>query len=597
MHVCVFRNHRVNHENTDTQKSFTTYASLYYLCFIYMTKEKLVQQIELIRQRLETNKKKLARRANDPQQQILAEMYKVLAKYVKVDEQELERLNQQVIALGGLDKKKEQVIPIRQPNPKKIKPASQTLGLNEQDELIINKLDHLVKYVYSLNSIRVWNKDSRKRCVLAYQKQAHSTRALLTPTNMHLHAFAYKQLNLAQKSFQDWYRKAGGKLTEASPELDFQGNFSLQLKAIQTKLAILESRTPFSRLELAKERQKVQSAIDETGKWLEAKLSSTNRRKLPDEKRQVLHQKIRALQIKLNQWSQSQGQRLARVQSNPPVPSRPQPVQTSAPIAIHTNDPNSALDYVTVQIPWKDISFKDGYVQIRSLLSVSHVYHYLNYSLSLTNSRRSFQAFAPILDGMGVTPLEVWVSVRDGTVAKVLNADSLTDLIGFLEAKETFGWLEWDVYQGSPQYVDNRQVLNQHPSLDRHICLRYLLSLQSSGHRTIFVREYSSASENGRSSTASDAFLFTIRQEATLYIIWENEEKSLATYIFKTTPQQYYMALQRIYDYVASPTIQAKRMRLREGDLQPMQGLVRTCQFLIHDDLNVWRNKLFQLLR
>ena len=123
-----------------------------------------------------------------------------------------------------------------------------------------------------------------------------------------------------------------------------------------------------------------------------------------------------------------------------------------------------------------------------------------------------------------------------------------------------------------------------------YLCIECL----SHNYRIVPVKEIR-RNDSNNSILYEDSFLFTIKGRLYLYIIWENQHESRATFIFRCKTENYDEAIQRIFDYIRSDEITSKREKLHTSKMAYFNNkTVKYIASVAHpvDDFETWKRRL-----
>lgn len=125
---------------------------------------------------------------------------------------------------------------------------------------------------------------------------------------------------------------------------------------------------------------------------------------------------------------------------------------------------------------------------------------------------------------------------------------------------------------------------------DKSLYLEYLANKHSLDYLIIPAEE---KMRIGSSNIIEDSFIFTINAAESIYIIWENINKERATFMFKTSKEEYNDDLQIIFDYIVGALSSKRKMlyaRLSKD------YILNSCIVIYHTDYRIWENKMETLL-
>lgn len=259
---------------------------------------------------------------------------------------------------------------------------------------------------------------------------------------------------------------------------------------------------------------------------------------------------------------------------------------------IHKEDAKTERKQSTYNVRWSDVEFCNGHLNVR--------YDGMKIQVHCGRSIEQFNRLKMSLEIFKNTFLSVKYDFP--TDSFKLNSYAVIDQIfDRLEIEHCLSNVDID----DSQYLvrmflsrwSNQRLLNAYNIINRTLYLGHLCELYSKSLRIVPVKEKRQNESNG-GMVEEDAFLFPVHNYQWLYILWESVEEKRATYIFRCQSTDYSIALQKIFDYIASPHITNKRDRLRQGDVGYFKGpTVEYYKSLNHDDLNDWKRRLDEICR
>lgn len=131
----------------------------------------------------------------------------------------------------------------------------------------------------------------------------------------------------------------------------------------------------------------------------------------------------------------------------------------------------------------------------------------------------------------------------------------------------------------------------------KNVYLHYLAQNYSTNFKVVPVIERRE-NESGSTSLPEISFIFSFKRDNEVFLVWENENISRATYIFKTSEIFHHLALQKLYDYIVSLHITNKRERLRTSRFQYFNNdHIIFLKSVNHNDYLDWTYKLRNHIR
>ena len=251
---------------------------------------------------------------------------------------------------------------------------------------------------------------------------------------------------------------------------------------------------------------------------------------------------------------------------------------------------NQADSFVDLFVPWQDLFFEDGSIKIRldKRRFVRHPFY---------QSRTSYEYVKAYLVRKEIEPLKVQIS--NGRVRSITNLDLLNDAIQILKIHT-----EWNKILAKDNNIVNASSIVEslgklrpkafdffYRNKDLTPYLKELCQIQELHYHLIPVLEPSSTKNTF--PIEKESFLFTIRRKASIYIVWESVEANKATFVFKTNQEDYYVDLQKIFDYI-SAHLNNKRTNLRKGIMHNEGQYIQSYQTFYHTTLEKWKTKIFE---
>lgn len=244
---------------------------------------------------------------------------------------------------------------------------------------------------------------------------------------------------------------------------------------------------------------------------------------------------------------------------------------------------NNIRNLSHLYVSWNNIVFYDGYIKI--------IFDdYESDYIKVLESKSCFN-YIRINIAKKVKPLEFsYILYND----KIIIADKITfeNAIMYLSIKNELSQ-EYNANLGKIKKLMGK-VDNTHSFLSlflkKSLYLEFLANKQSSHYKIVPTEE---KIKIGNSYITESSFIFTICSYKFIYIIWENINKERATFIFKTSIEEYDSNLQILFDYIVG-TSSSKRKMLHTK--QAKENILKTCIILYHTDYRVWENKLEAIL-
>lgn len=189
---------------------------------------------------------------------------------------------------------------------------------------------------------------------------------------------------------------------------------------------------------------------------------------------------------------------------------------------------------IIVEVNWEDVLFDDFFITFRINNSYTEPFSY-------AHSRKSLEFLKPYILKRKLHP--VIVTLLGYKIISINNLEELDQIFEILSYQgEIKNYLN-DFTSSSIEkvfskikHVSNSTLLNFYRLNEKGQYLGYLCTLQSEEYKIIPVTEIFSKDD---SIIQEDTFLFTIKVEDSIYIIWESTSLSRATYLFKTTELRY----------------------------------------------------------
>ncbi len=241
-------------------------------------------------------------------------------------------------------------------------------------------------------------------------------------------------------------------------------------------------------------------------------------------------------------------------------------------------------------VEWNNVKFFNGFMQV--------MHNDKWYKINDNRSQVYFEYLKLSLQRFRNSKLLVLFDKEPNFIAYVVNGEILEEIFDFLQIEVAL--TNEDI--SNPTYFaktvlggwSNDQLLRAFKPQDRTPYLKHLCEVYSAMYRIVPVRE-TRLNDSTRTTVIEDAFLFPIYNHQWLYILWESVEEKRSTYVFRCQPANYTTAVQRVFDYVASPDITNKRDRLRQGEVGYFKdATVQYYKSIHHDDLDSWIHRLSQ---
>ena len=234
-------------------------------------------------------------------------------------------------------------------------------------------------------------------------------------------------------------------------------------------------------------------------------------------------------------------------------------------------------------VSWSFVSFHNGYIEI--------VFEDLVLkTIEFPESKESFK-YVKINLIKKLRPFKViWSRLRQELI--LMDTITFKNAILYLSIKDKLSQKSDDNLIKIKRLVSDIKNEKSFFSLffDKSLYLEYLANKQSLSYLIIPTEENIRI---GYSYVVEDSFIFTITTLNTIYILWENVNKERATFIFKTSTEEYDNDLQIIFDYIVGISSGKRRMLyIKQSDY----SILNSCSVLYHSDYRSWENKMEALL-
>ena len=230
---------------------------------------------------------------------------------------------------------------------------------------------------------------------------------------------------------------------------------------------------------------------------------------------------------------------------------------------------------------WNEITLMDGFIRI---------YHNGElYEVVIPSSRNYLNKIKSYYSFKNVPLLEIKIS--NGHIA-VTNQELLFFNIKFLSLLGVeFGFVKYKKSQLTSWIKYNKAFYKRElPYLFHTDSLQKLCELCDDNLPIIPVGELVINSKGEHQIHHS--FLFPLKYQDSVNVIWESEEESKATYVFNIT-EPYLESAQLLYEFIAGQTINKRESLIHSKDLQIKLGMQRR---LLHKSFDRWSGDLKKIL-
>lgn len=234
-------------------------------------------------------------------------------------------------------------------------------------------------------------------------------------------------------------------------------------------------------------------------------------------------------------------------------------------------------------VSWSIVNFHNGYMEIT----------FEDFGSEMVNCPESKESFNLIKINIikKMKPIKVIWSRKNRNLV-ILDKVQLDNVLLYLSIKEELSSKASPSFHTVKSFSDaiNNQKAFFTSFFDKSLYLEYWANRQSMKYKIVPVIE---KRWNGSSFDCEDAFLFTVEVARSVFIIWESVSNERATYLFKSSKEDYLADAQAIFDY-ASASIRRKRKMLQHKF--DTTDVFYSCKSIYHIDYDLWRNGIEKML-
>lgn len=266
-----------------------------------------------------------------------------------------------------------------------------------------------------------------------------------------------------------------------------------------------------------------------------------------------------------------------RKTNNSPVVPTSKEITPAHPITYYTYRTISDINEC-VLVKWRDITFYNG--------KIAFTYNKMRYYIDVDIAKESFnyiiKTFARRLPSIQVRIVNSIASLID-----IIEFEKVICILKFqyhIFNVESLGYtnVSIDIFKSTP-----KNILRLLYPIDKTDYINYLQNQQCNTYPIIPTFE--------SRRDIPDGFIFTIKQNSQMFLIWESGEQHYhkASYIFRVKESEVHNAQQLLFDYIISK-IKNKRLALRANCIHEFVGIEYS--YIDHDGYSTWKAKLDNFL-
>ncbi|WP_040282849.1 hypothetical protein [Psychroserpens damuponensis] len=228
-----------------------------------------------------------------------------------------------------------------------------------------------------------------------------------------------------------------------------------------------------------------------------------------------------------------------------------------------------------INFSWNNIIFDDFKIH----LTKSNIFYG---PIQLKDSRKSFVHLKPYFNKLNLKPITC--TVKGNEIIKFENLEEIYEIIQVFNFKTLISdfsnYLASDVEKNINK-LNNKTIITLTNLANRSVYLKHLITKNHINFKIIPLLE------NGHNN--EDSFIFTLKNNNNVYLVWESCINKKATYVFSTTTNKYLESLIEIVKFILSE--QTTRMDLRQNFIRENMGNIK-CNLIFHNEFNDWKNKI-----
>ena len=213
------------------------------------------------------------------------------------------------------------------------------------------------------------------------------------------------------------------------------------------------------------------------------------------------------------------------------------------------------------RIPWYNVTFGDGLVNV-ILNSDDH------YTVKDSRSRKAYNPLRKYLINFELIIVEF--NNLDNCIVSCKGLEILDDVFLRLEIEHDLVRTDLGNVENFGKYLNKlhkSKIVRLFNLTAKSEYFNFLVKATRESHKIIPVKQFFSY-EISENTQEDDAYLFSIQIEDQVFVIWESVEQGQATHIFRTTEKTYRKAVQMIFDYASSRSINNKLQLLHNNRIE-----------------------------
>lgn len=206
--------------------------------------------------------------------------------------------------------------------------------------------------------------------------------------------------------------------------------------------------------------------------------------------------------------------------------------------------------------------------------------------IQLPDSRKSFEYLKPYFNKLNLKPLIC--TIKGNEIIEILNLDEIHEIIQVFSFKTlilNFSAYQVSDFQKNIEKLKNKTTISISNLHNKSDYFKHLINLNDIDSKIIPLLE------NG--NLREDSFIFTIKNNNMMYLVWESCLEKKATYIFSSMAVEYIQIAIKIVKFILSE--QTTRMDLRQNFIRENLNEIN-CSLIYHNDFQDWKNKLAKKL-
>lgn len=228
---------------------------------------------------------------------------------------------------------------------------------------------------------------------------------------------------------------------------------------------------------------------------------------------------------------------------------------------------------------WDNVIFEDFKIR---LIHSNRIYG----PIQLKDSKKSFEYLKPYFRKLNLK--EIVCMVKGNEITEISNLEEIYEIIQVFNFKNiilNFSEYKTSDFQESINKLKNNVIISITDLTNKSEYLNYLINLNTINFKIIPLLENNHSDE--------DSFIFTIKNNNVIYLVWESCLEKKATYIFSTTTKEYTQTLIKIAKFILSE--QTTRIDLRQNFIRENLNEIKS-ELIYHNNFKDWKGKLTKKL-